>query len=331
MIIYVFGDGGVSDQVRAIYPLRNVADAEVRYGIIVGGARIPVDKNAVYVFPRPMTMLENAIIQIKEEGIPVIIDMDDNFWNIPKTHIGYPAVGPKTENVRSLERNMLMADFITFSTEHLRQYVINNFGIDEAKTVVIPNVCNLDNQWNCYKRPSKHIRYGFSGTLTHREDFGLIVKPLIRAIMDTQDSKAVIGCDPEIYRMLRTLPESKKMFVPTYRYEEYPIQLSYFDVMLIPLVNDTFNCSKSDIKILDAIANGKPFIASDVLPYKPYIDSGAGLVIPNTEEDWYTSIRYLSSEKNRKAMAETGLALAKTKSVSNSSKAWQEVINNVTR
>jgi len=149
--------------------------------------------------------------------------------------------------------------------------------------------------------------------------------------METENTQIVIAVDPEIYKMFRDIPEQKKLFVPSYPYNEYPLQISYFDIMLIPLINDVFNKGKSDIKILDALVNAKPFIASDVAPYSPYKDSEAGLVIPNTEDDWYSALNYMLSEKNRKSFSDVGVKLAKKHHVSNASKVWKKIIQGVAK
>lgn len=332
MNVYAFGDGGVSENVRLFYPLSNMEqDPLNKMDVIVGsiheGSQIQLDKDAIYIFSRPMTVLEFAINKLKGINNKIIVDIDDNFWAIPKTHVAYNLVGPESLNLRSLERIMKLAKIITVSTEPLAEFLVSRGLCNNP--IVIPNVCNSDNKYNCYNRSSKHLRFGFSGTMTHREDFKLIFKPLKQFIMETENTQIVIAVDPEIYKMFRDIPEQKKLFVPSYPYNEYPLQISYFDVMLIPLINDVFNKGKSDIKILDALVNAKPFIASDVTPYSPYKDSGAGLVIPNTEDDWYSALNYMLSEKNRKSFSDVGVKLAKKYHVSNASKVWKKIIQGV--
>lgn len=275
-----------------------------------------------------MSVLEFGIHKLREINDKIIVDVDDNFWTIPKTHIAYDLVGPNSGNVRSLERIIKLAKTVVTSTVPLAEYMI--YKNIHSSPIVNPNVCNSHNKYNEFSRPSKYLRYGFSGTMTHREDFKTIFKPLKQFIMEHNNVQIAIAVDPEIYRMFRDVPEERKLFVPAYNYEEYPLQLSYFDVMLIPLINDEFNQSKSDIKILDALINGKPFIASDVYPYSPYgkmeESKWAGLVIKNDENSWYSALCYMLSEKNRDTFSINGKIEARNHDVKYSSQFWKKLI-----
>jgi len=331
MNIYAYGDGGVSEEVRLRYPLSQmIASKDFDYilhtGTIKEGSRLPLDKDGIYIFSRPMATLNAAILSLKQSGAKIIIDVDDNFWAIPKSHVGYTAVGPGSKNIIALEMVLPLADVVTVSTSPLAEYFKYRKFIENP--VVIPNVCNSHNQYNCFpRRKSKYVRYGFSGTITHREDFKVIVKPMMQFLKEQPLAQIAIGCDPEIYRFFRLVPEQQKIFVPSYPYKYYPAQLSFFDLMLIPLVKDTFNHGKSDIKILDSIVNGKPFIASNVYPYMPYKDSGAGIVIDNDETSWYNALNTMFSEESRKRFSSAGLELAKQHHVNTSAETWKSIIS----
>lgn len=328
--VYAFGDRGVSENVRLFYPLSHMKkdekfDVNIIKGSIKEGSQLPINAEAVYLFSRPMAVLEYALHKLREINNKIIVDIDDNFWYLPKSHVAYNLVGPGSQNLRALERILKLAKIVTVSTVPIAEYLVQK-GLC-SNPIVIPNVCNLDNKYNKLKRPSKYLRFGFTGTTTHREDFKIIYRPLKQFILETENTQVAIAVDPEIYRLFRDLPENKKLFIPAYSYEDYPIQLSYFDVMLIPLVNNQFNRGKSDIKILDAISNAKPFIASNVYPYLPYIDSGAGLIVSNSEDEWYSSLRYMLSEKNRESFSSAGVALSMKHDVSTTSKVWKKLIS----
>ena len=252
------------------------------------------------------------------------------FRSIPKHHVAYESLGEKSGNLRALERNLKRVDAVTVSTNYLKDLIISK-GIKDDVTV-IPNICNTTNKYTAFRRPADKLRFGFSGTITHREDFKLILKPLVEFVLGN-DVMVGIGADAVIYKELRTIPEKKKFFVPGYPYDLYPLHLSHFDVLLIPLVDDKFNSAKSDIKILDAVANKIPFIASDVLPYRPYgegePDSWAGLVVGNKQDEWYSAMSYMLSEKNRLAFVNAGDKIRKTHGVKKSSTLWREVILDV--
>lgn len=336
--LYIYGDGGVSDDVRLKYPITHIEQdkdfsLKIVAGTIAEGTRLPVDPKGVYIFSRPVSNLEYAITKIKleQKNARIIIDLDDSFWDIPKGHVAYDFLGPHSNNVIALERNIPKADAVVVSTEVLKKRIIDK-GLRED-IIVIPNVCNSDNKYLAMSRPSEYLRFGFSGTITHRDDFKIMLKPLIQFINETSGVKIVMAADSTLYRLLSAIPENKKMFVPAYPYEYYPIQLSYFDIMMMPLVNDAFNRAKSDIKLLDAVSNNKPFIASDVEPYHPYNQQDpatwAGLVVDNNPDSWYSAMRYMLSEKNRLNFIHAGERIKKEKHVSVSAEMWKNVIKGV--
>jgi glycosyltransferase involved in cell wall biosynthesis len=327
MNIFAYGDGGVSENVRLLYPLSQMIDLDytLHAGTIKEGSRIPTDKDAVYIFSRPMGSLNAAIIQLKNLGATVIVDVDDNFWAIPKTHIGYKVVGPESLNLKALENILPLADAVVSSTEPLGQTMLSK-GLIESYFVV-PNACNSHNQYNRSKpRGNSKVKFGYTGTITHRDDFKMIIKPLLQFLKNEPNAAVVICGDPEIYRTLRGIPEDQKYYLPMYPYRFYPAQLAFFDVMIVPLVNDTFNRSKSDIKILDALVNAKPFIASAVEPYLPYENSGAGFVVANEERFWLDAFDKMMDPVIRAGLSRNSYELSKEHSVAQSADLWKHII-----
>ena len=68
------------------------------------------------------------------------------------------------------------------------------------------------------------------------------------------------------------------------------------DVCLVPLLDNTFNNCKSELKIVEAGAMGKAVICSDVAPYNKWIQDGVnGLLIPHSQNHmgWFAAIRKL--------------------------------------
>lgn len=334
--IYIYGDGGVSDDVRLKFPITNIKPDDelnlvISAGVVSEGMKLKVDPNGVYVFSRPVTNLELAVNKLKSDhgdAVKIIADLDDSFWDIPKHHVAYEFLGQGSQNLRSMERIFKLVDKIVVSTEPLKKKILERCGRDDI--VVIPNVCNVSNPYTAFKRPSEYVRFGFSGTITHREDFKLIKSALVRFINDHSNAQVVIGADAMVYRTLDGIAEKQKLFIPAYPYSLYPLHLSYFDVMLIPLIKDNFNDAKSDIKLLDAVSNQKPFIASDVTPYHPYNEGDpstwAGIIAGNNPDDWYSAMAYMMSWQNRFAFVSAGEVIKKEKSVAMSSALWKKVI-----
>ena len=84
---------------------------------------------------------------------------------------------------------------------------------------------------------------------------------------------------------------------------------NFIDVCLAPLRDTTFNSCKSELKIIEAAAMGKPIIASDVYPYNQILVHGenALLVKEKRGRDWYKHIRALTNDAEMREMLASNL------------------------
>jgi glycosyltransferase involved in cell wall biosynthesis len=114
-------------------------------------------------------------------------------------------------------------------------------------------------------------------------------------------------------------------------YDQYPITVGYFDIMLAPLINDHFNNAKSDIKLIDAGAMGIPYVASNIPVYKEWFDGDgnkAGLLSP--DDQWYENMKYLVQNKEiRDNMGRAGKKAVKKRDMINLGELWLETIDKV--
>lgn len=304
------GDGGVSDAVR----LRLPAEKLIERGILEGQftdlstfmdrkLRVKLDevwesgdewytKSKASVLTRPS--LPELLGGLRDKhGHTLICDVDDDFHAIPEHHPGYRAVGPG--NLDFLERHsvaMRMADIVTTTTDELANRITQKpINVKPEKIRVIPNGWD-DSMWWNMRVPTSTVNIGWGGTITHRADFLLCRDALIEIALKYKDVRVVIAGDPEIYAMMKRIPEKQKMFLPMVRYEDYPHTLTYYDILLAPLENTNFNNGKSDIKLVDAGAAEIPFVASDVPIYSTGIwDEGGYLV--RTKDEWFSALEEL--------------------------------------
>jgi hypothetical protein len=75
-----------------------------------------------------------------------------------------------------------------------------------------------------------------------------------------------------------------------------------FDIGIVPLNDIPFNYAKSNIKGLEYVASGIPFIASDLPEYRILHEDGAGR-IATTPEEWEGNMQELLSYRVRKQEA----------------------------
>jgi glycosyltransferase involved in cell wall biosynthesis len=71
------------------------------------------------------------------------------------------------------------------------------------------------------------------------------------------------------------------------------------DVAFAPLIDNTFNACKSELKLIEAGRSRTALIASDVDPYKNHLEHEVNcLAVSPTRHDWYTQVRRMINDKD---------------------------------
>ena len=208
-------------------------------------------------------LAELLVERLRAKGRRLIVDNDDAFALIDETH-------PEHEFYRSkhaaLEHLLAAADQAWFSTETLAEVYRP---VCQA-AVVVPNA--LDPRvWRNYR--ARHAPFGtgrtlrmvYMGTATHDADFALILPALDRlaAEMPGRFDLTLIGAvrrAPKRRWLRRMPPPAGATAYP--RFVRWLTREGPFDLGLSPLVDNSFNSCKSDLKFLDYCGLG-------VLPFCP--------------------------------------------------------------
>jgi glycosyltransferase involved in cell wall biosynthesis len=325
MRIMFLGEGGVSDSIRCMLPaeyLNRIGFGEaIVQALPLGGTATEVIRDVdVVIYSRPHHI--ELINAYKETGAKIIVDMDDDFHTIPKKHPGYPYVGwGNPVAIQLLERSIGAADLLTVTTPQLGDR-LQKFNTHPYK--VIPNGWSSHNELWGRKYEHDTVNIGWSGTITHKADFGMCRNSLIEMAIKHENVKIYIGGDFDIYEMLSTVREDQKVYIPMLPYEDYPHALGYLDIWLAPLQNTEFNNAKSDIKLVDAGAKGIPFIAS---PAPFYVAWGGGGAIASEKMEWLWALdTYITDVELREKLGKAGRELANEREMSVLVNDWVEAI-----
>jgi len=270
--------------------------------------------------------VEPAFIRpFKARRIPVLVDTDDDFWSIPKSHVAYNSIGPgNKEMLAKTEECYKLANVVTTSTEILKDKLMQMVG---ESVVVVDNGWNKDNQnWTkaVIPRVKEEVRIGWAGTITHREDFKLVINSLTKLVNNFENTKILIVGDPEIYLMLKNIPENRKLFLPPVENHIYPAVIGSFDIAIMPLQESKFNAAKSDIKLMEAGVRKIPWVASRSPNYLKWYEGGQ---FASTTEEW---IEHLSdmvrSPQSRRRYGEAGYQKALSRESRELMKKWTVAI-----
>lgn len=208
----------------------------------------------------------------------LVIDMDDDLFDISPYNDGYSGLGTKEvkhgnewlwkdgvnmdlkdniKNMEALKGILDRADLITTSTPRLAKKWNNTF----------VNYNAID--FHCWRRPKKKgskLRIGWSGGSSHYTDWFLI-KEQLEELMKQDITLVLVGS--KFDGTLKGVDPKKIEYWDWVDAEAHPWRSYHLnlDLAIIPLEDTRFNSYKSCIKWYEFSALGVPVIASDVAPY----------------------------------------------------------------
>ena len=228
-------------------------------------------------------------------GAKLLFDLDDDLLNVPRVH---PDVLEIRLFAKVVRRMLTVADAVWVSTPGLASRV----GRIRPDAAVIEN--RLDERIWTYipAQAALHenpVRILCMGTRTHKHDFSMIEPVLLRL-------KAEFG-DRIVIDILGMTDQSElpvglnRISPPTHAARSYPGFVNWltstqprWHIGLAPLLDTTFNGSKSPIKAMDYAALGLAVLASDTPVYRGSIADGpAGQLVANEHAAWHAALDWL--------------------------------------
>jgi hypothetical protein len=239
----------------------------------------------------------NFIIPVsKTKGGWVVYNIDDCIHkdDIPKYNAAWDAY-QSDELMSNIKSMMDNSDFILVTTTELKEYYNTRFNIPTNKIIVIPNyipkwwmgdMYDKQSLLKLYRKHRSRPRIGIISSASHYDinnkqikDDSTELAEFIRAT-HTKYQWVVFGSViPSIIDLLQN--RSVEFYEPTDIYH-YPQALKKLNLQAIvaPLIDNTFNRCKSNIKLLEGWAIGVPVIAQNLPTYSKYTDS----VFANNDE-----------------------------------------------
>lgn len=236
-------------------------------------------------------------------GVPFVIDVDDDWFDIPEDN----PVWNKLTQLQWANIMVMLEDvrFVTTTNDHLAgKIVAHRTEKDPNTVVVIPNMISTSE----YEHPpidnGDKIIIGWAGGSSHYRDFHETnVLPAIRRIMHEHKNVELHVCGMVVdeyipKKRLKTYePQRGLKWLDLYR------ELS-FDIGIAPLLGREFDKSKSNIKWQEYSLMGAAFVGTNVGPYKTVRNGLNGLLVNNTEQEWYEALKKLvTDEAYRKSLA----------------------------
>ncbi|WP_445396783.1 glycosyltransferase [Zobellella sp. An-6] len=214
-----------------------------------------------------------------------------------------------------------VADKITVSTAKLK----TKFEHYNSSVVVVPNMLD-ENLWQLgvqrdlysgdYARSLDFpVKIGYIGTNTHQEDL-LMISDAMNKLKEKYGDKIEI-------EVIGAFQNHKPLFgnrVALPKNTDYPSFVNWllkrvkWDIGLIPLVNDNFNKSKSNLKFLEYAALDMAIIVSEHDVYKDIANKCNSNIVLNQNDSWFGSLsRLIDDESYRKKIAKEARSLVEDK------------------
>ncbi|MCK5295267.1 MAG: hypothetical protein KAJ75_00125 [Alphaproteobacteria bacterium] len=193
------------------------------------------------------------------------------------------------QRVKSLVSSYKEFDMVTTTTEFLAEYARDG-GAKEVK--VLPNCINLEHWWKPNRKKNKVLKIGWSGGVSHYEDFWEIRKPLNK-LMDEYDFNLVFqGAD---FRGILKKKHRKRVEFRSwvdFTGHSYHLMMMGLDIAVIPLASLPFNEYKSSIKFFEFSAMGVPSVVKNMLPYSEDITKTNSMPFKNSKQ-FYNGVKDL--------------------------------------
>jgi len=227
-----------------------------------------------------------------EIGSKIVVDVDDNVWQIPLGNIS------RGLNEDFINRSLMMAesircaDWVTVSTEPLKQALLP---LNE-NVAILPNYVK-PSEWKFKRKPHKKVRIGWVWSLTHIPDNQEVEEALkkIKAKYGDKIEIVIFGASANIF-------DFDTVNIPAVKYTEYPktFMEAGIDISIAPLADNEFNRCKSNIKFLESTMAGACFIGSKVYPYEYSVKQGKTGYVCNGENQWVKHLSYLIENPDKR-------------------------------
>lgn len=142
-------------------------------------------------------------------------------------------------------------------------------------------------------RDDQEVRIGyFSGSITHNDDFCLVMPALCRLFSAYPNLRLYIVGELELPIELQPFTE-KIVSTPFVDWQELPQLIASVDINLAPLEQSIFNEAKSENKWVEAALVKVPTVASNTGAFAKMIQDGKTGFLCNTNEQWYEVLEKL--------------------------------------
>ena len=268
---------------------------------------------------------EDDVLEIvrhaKRRGIAVVYDNDDDMRAVPRNNAAHKDYGGFAGDraLREIRKLLQQADLAIASSEPIadrfREYgaahveTIENYVPDKALKASAPS--NGDRVVAGWLAGNEH--HVDVERIPIREQLGRALDADPRLIVETIG--VALGLRHERYR-----------HVDHVDFFDLPPKLAQHDIGLAPLADIPFNRARSNIKVKEYAALGRPWLASPVGPYAALGEKQGGRLVP--DDEWAAALGRLTEKpRERRKLAKAARKWGRTQSVGANADLWERALS----
>lgn len=258
------------------------------------------------------------------QGKVLITEMDDSLWDVPSSNLRGSAIFNSRDPRKRFEENLAVSDWVTVTTQALKDTVIRNSGFPADRIIVIPNAIPPELVVDTVPDPESWTHsLGYMASATHADDWKM-VRRHVKRFLDNNPGTSFVSAGTD-YGDSLGMPH-QTIHRPWEPSPEKAIESIDYAVSIAPLLAGTFNRGKSDVKFLEASARGSLSIVSDVTAYGPVVNAKTGVKVAR-EHEWGRALQRLwdDPEEGYRLASEAHRDVRENRTTDNTAEAWADV------
>jgi hypothetical protein len=261
------------------------------------------------------------------QKIPIILDLDKNFEEMPVYYPDYIKIGlGSPANARAYSAALLLSNLITVPSQEFANR-LSEMGYNAR---VIPDGWSRSNSlWDRSPQPRNTINIGWLGNTGLLEDLIEIRRIIIRVIREFPRTQLVVTENSQAFQLFGSLPDNRKLFIPEVSMEDHPYLLGQLDILVAPLKNLPFNITQPDTILMEAGVKRLAWVASRIPAFSAWNNGG---LLADTLEEWHTNLRQLVMDGEMRAkLGDAGCRKAQQREMQLLKGMWIDAANEVVR
>lgn len=233
--------------------------------------------------------------QIVQSGKPVVYDLGEECLGISEGVLGDPSVEPSIPYMREF---LAYADRVTVPDRQLAALVAPyNEAVSVVPDGLDPRLWGPDRAARPTGKSGDVVTIGYVGVPGQAEGLNGVETALVR-VLDHFDGRVILRCYGERPATLAGHRYVEPGDCPSdYAGYAHTLLNSGIDIAIAPFAGTASNRWDSDARWLEYSACGFAGVYSDVPPYNESVQDGhTGLLVENTEEDWFRALERLVTD-----------------------------------